>query len=211
MKWVLFDFDGTLVDSSEAFLHAWNAVAVKYHFKVAKKEHIPLLMTYTMKERAAMYQFPLYKLPIILPTMYKVYRQNMQLVTVKPHMREVIAALKEEGYRLAVLSSNDATNIELFSRTHELDQFEEILTSSKIFGKDAVIKKFLKAHNLAVEDVLYVGDETRDIIACQKVGLPVIAVTWGFDARPLLERAKPSYIVEDVHMLHATITQHFSS
>lgn len=210
MKWILFDFDGTLVDSTEAFLHAWNEVARTYQFIPAKKEDIPLLLTYTMKERAAKYQFPMYKLPIVLPLIYKTYRENMQLVTIKPTVREKIEALQTEGYRLAVLSSNAKVNIEQFLHEQQLNAFEQILTSSKLFGKDAVIKKFIKAQKVPVEHVLYVGDETRDIVACQKVGLPVAAIAWGFDARPLLEAAKPSYIVDDFEQLHDIITAHFA-
>lgn len=211
MKWILFDFDGTLVDSAEAFVHAWNEASPKYGFKPLRLEDVPSLLKYTIKERAAMYQFPMYKLPIILPGVYKTYRQNMHLITMKQHAKETIERLLEKGYRLAVLSSNDRQNIATFLQQHELEGFEEILTSSKIFGKDAVMKKFLKGQQLQCADVLYVGDELRDIVACQKVGLPVAAVSWGFDARALLQSGNPQYIVDDFASLYDTIEQHFAT
>lgn len=211
LKWILFDFDGTLVDSAAAFVHAWNEASPKYGFKPLRLEDVPSLLKYTIKERAAMYDFPMYKLPIILPGIYKTYRQNMHLITLKPNAKETIERLLQKGYRLAVLSSNDRQNITTFLEQHELEGFEEILTSSKIFGKDAVMKKFLKSQALRCEDVLYVGDELRDIVACEKVGLPIAAVSWGFDARTLLQSGNPPYIVDDFYALHDTIEQHFAS
>lgn len=207
-KWILFDFDGTLVDSAEAFLRAWNEVSTKYAFKPLRREDIPSLLKYTIKERAAMYNFPMLKLPIILPGIYKTYRQHIDLVTIKPYVREVIAKLRAEGYRLAVLSSNEKQNIESFLHAQKIEGFEEILTSSKLFGKDAVMKKFMKSKSA---HILYVGDEIRDVAACQKVGMPIVAITWGYDARSLLEAANPTYIVNDFYELEQTIKDHFAA
>ncbi|MBK7733406.1 MAG: HAD hydrolase-like protein [Bacteroidales bacterium] len=39
---------------------------------------------------------------------------------------------------------------------------------------------------LHAERIVYVGDETRDIEACQAAGIPVIAVSWGLNRRELL-------------------------
>ena len=38
-----------------------------------------------------------------------------------------------------------------------------------------------------MEDVVYVGDETRDIVAARKLGIRVAAVTWGYNSSEALE------------------------
>lgn len=44
-----------------------------------------------------------------------------------------------------------------------------------------MIKKFLKEKKLQTEEVLYVGDEQRDVVACKKIGVEIIWVGWGYD------------------------------
>ncbi|MDF2652879.1 HAD hydrolase-like protein [Pelosinus fermentans] len=40
-----------------------------------------------------------------------------------------------------------------------------------MFGKNEDIKRFLKTHKLKESEVIYVGDEARDIIAGKKSGV----------------------------------------
>ena len=53
----------------------------------------------------------------------------------------------------------------------------------------------LKAFNLKKSEVIYVGDELRDIIACKKVGIKVIWVGWGYDVEDVVKQEYPDYIV----------------
>lgn len=71
----------------------------------------------------------------------------------------------------------------------------EVLTSSKLFGKDKVLKKYMKQQNIDCNDILYVGDEVRDIIACNKVNIPFMWVSWGLDGLELIEKENPTYTV----------------
>jgi len=56
--------------------------------------------------------------------------------------------------------------------------------------------QMLAREGLAKEAVLYVGDELRDIEASRKVGLRVIAVTWGLFGKEALEALNPDAVVE---------------
>ena len=53
--------------------------------------------------------------------------------------------------------------------------FDFIDPSAKLFGKDKSIAKLLKRDKLGREDVVYVGDETRDIDGAKKAGVRAIA------------------------------------
>lgn len=209
MQVVLFDFDGTLVDSTEAFVNAWNIASTKYQFKPLQLKDVPSLLQYTIKERAAMYNFPMYKLPIIMPGIYKSYRANMELVQIKEHVLQTIERLIAKGVYVVILSSNKKENIEAFLHKHQIKGIQEILTSSKIFRKDAIMKKFIKEKKVLVTNLLYVGDEVRDIEACHKVGIPIAAVSWGYDDKNLLQQAKPTYIVNNFVELEVLLSSHF--
>lgn len=84
------------------------------------------------------------------------------------------------------------------------EQFRHLSTiGSSMLGKHKNISKILKLMALSPSDCLYVGDETRDIEACKKVGIPVAAVTWGFHSQEKLRVFNPNFLVESIEELQA--------
>ncbi|RUL49173.1 HAD-IIIA family hydrolase [Lysinibacillus antri] len=197
MKYVIFDFDGTLVDSKSALLTAWNTIADKHNFKKVKIEEIEELRKISIKERSLRYDFPLYKLPIIMPLFYQTYNKSIKEVTLIEGMKELLDELNHNGYKIAIISSNSKENIEGFMKDRGVQNISTILCSSRIFGKDKIMKKFLKEKQLGPDDVIYVGDEERDIVACKKVGIKVVWVEWGYDAFEVVQREQPDYIASE--------------
>jgi phosphoglycolate phosphatase-like HAD superfamily hydrolase len=47
-----------------------------------------------------------------------------------------------------------------------------------------------------VNDITYIGDEDRDIIAAKRLGVGVIAVSWGYNYKELLIKEKPDYLID---------------
>lgn len=195
MKHIIFDFDGTLADSTAVFASVWNTIAKKYDFKKVELEEIEALKKISLIERSKLFNFPLHKLPIILPQFYRLYQQSLQGVQLFDHIKDVLKAITDKGYTIAIISSNASDNIEAFLKMNGIDDVSEVLCSSRIFGKDKVIKKYLRDANIKRSDVFYVGDEQRDIVACKKVGIPIIWVGWGYDAIEVIESEKPDYKV----------------
>jgi phosphoglycolate phosphatase-like HAD superfamily hydrolase len=67
---------------------------------------------------------------------------------------------------------------------------------SRLLGKQRGLRRVLRQTALAAHDVLYIGDEVRDITAAQDVGLDVAAVTWGVNSRSLLAQHSPSQLID---------------
>lgn len=67
------------------------------------------------------------------------------------------------------------------------------MNSTNIMGKEKTIKKLLTSHKLNPHEVIYVGDEIRDIKACRKIGIKIICVDWGYDAIEMLKINQPDY------------------
>ncbi|SOC26155.1 phosphoglycolate phosphatase [Ureibacillus xyleni] len=197
MKYVIFDFDGTLVDSKLAILEAWNTIAEKHRFKKIDESEIDGLKKLTMNERSKRYDFPLYKLPIVMPLFYQTYKKSLNEVELFEGIKDLFGNLNRHGYNIAIISSNSQENIEAFLKKQQINNVSEILCSSRIFGKDKIIRKFLNKHQIQTSDVIYVGDEDRDIVACKKVGIKVIWVEWGYDAFEVVKNSKPDYTVSE--------------
>nr|WP_106785083.1 HAD hydrolase-like protein [Lysinibacillus timonensis] len=195
MKYIMFDFDGTLADSTDVFIQAWNMYAPKYHYDPINREGVIATKHLSIQQRAKAYHFPMHKLPIILPKVYRYFKEHVKEVTVFKGIKELLEALRKEGYQISILSSNAKENIELLLKQEGIHSVSEVLSSSRIFGKDTVIKKFLKKHKLLPNQLLYVGDELRDILACNKVNVPFMWVSWGIDGFDLVEREKPKFVV----------------
>ncbi|MCX6820719.1 MAG: HAD hydrolase-like protein, partial [Candidatus Aenigmarchaeota archaeon] len=66
---------------------------------------------------------------------------------------------------------------------------------SPLLGKARRIKAIMKKHGYGRADVVYVGDEVRDIEAARKVGVKVIAVGWGINKSRRLKAEKPDFFV----------------
>lgn len=71
-----------------------------------------------------------------------------------------------------------------------------VYSGQNIFGKDKVINRLLKEQEINKALAVYIGDETRDVEAAQKLGMKVIAVTWGFNSKKVLQTLNPDAIVE---------------
>jgi phosphoglycolate phosphatase len=195
IQYILFDFDGTLVDSKEIAVLIFNQLAEKYNFKKVDKEHIKYLRTLSIMERCRFLNLPFYKIPWIVLESRALYKSYIQKLIPFDGIKSMLEELKNMGLNLVVLSSNSESNIRTFLQKNQPDTFNTIYTSSNIFGKDAVIKRFLKAHKLNSCQVIYVGDELRDIIACRKSGVEVVWVSWGYDSIEAVRGAKPDFII----------------
>ncbi len=195
MKYVIFDFDGTLADSNHLFMKAWNLYADQYHYDRVTEEDTVTSRNLTIHERAKKYRFPMHKLPIILPKVNRYFKEHIDEVQLFEGILEMLNSIQQAGYTIVIISSNAKENIELLLKQQQVHAVSQVLTSSRLFGKDTVIKKFMKQQKLTQDDVLYVGDEIRDIIACNKVGVPFVWVSWGLDGYELIEKENPSYVV----------------
>ena len=195
MKYIIFDFDGTLADSNHLFMKAWNLYADQYHYDRVTEEDISASRNLTIHERAKKYHFPMHKLPIILPKVYRYFKEHIDEVQLFEGISEMLNDLQQTGYKIVIISSNAKENIELLLEKQRVHAVSQVLTSSRLFGKDTVIKKFMKQQKLTQDDVLYVGDEIRDILACNKVGVRFVWVSWGLDGYELIEKENPSYVV----------------
>ena len=54
----------------------------------------------------------------------------------------------------------------------------------------------LSKYELEPQDAIYIGDEVRDIKSAKKAGIPIAAVTFGFNSKEALEKESPDYLCD---------------
>ncbi len=205
VRYILFDFDGTLADSKAVFLTIFNQLAGKYNCKQLGLEDLDELRKLPLKERSRRLNFPMYKLPFFVMEVYGLYRKALHEVSLFEGISQMLEELKSRGYKLAIMSSNSELNIQAILQRHHVTSIDEVICSRHIFGKDKMLKSFLKKYRLAASEVLYIGDEHRDVVACKKSCVKIIWVSWGYDAPEVVQAANPDYSVhspaEVLHLL----------
>ncbi|MCC5911283.1 MAG: HAD-IA family hydrolase [Clostridiaceae bacterium] len=195
IKYMIFDFDGTLVDSQDIAIAAVNQLAEKYNFKRLEKKDIEYLRNLSIPERCKQLKVPMYRLPAIALEFYGVYKSLMKNLNMFDGIRELLDALHNRGYNIAIISSNAEENIREFLQENKIDYIKKIFCSNNVFGKDKMIRRFLKKYKLKNSEVMYVGDEHRDIVACKKTNVEIIWVDWGLDTVEMVKGENPDYIV----------------
>lgn len=195
MTTIIFDFDGTLADSMPLFMQAWNTYAGQFNYLPVSEKDLTASRNLTIQQRAKKYGFPMHKIPVILPKVYQYFKAHMNEVALFDGIKDMLDTLAHNGYRIVIISSNAKENIELFLKQEGIETVSQVLTSSRIFGKDTVIRKYMKQQNVAPSQLLYVGDEVRDIVACNKVAVPFAWVSWGLDGFELIEKERPKFVV----------------
>ena len=138
---------------------------------------------------------PLWKLPeMVLRVSSKL--KNNKNIKLFPGIIEMLSNLKN-NYKLGIVSSNSKENIIETLKKHNIENlFEFVYSDSSLFGKHLVLKKMCGKNKINPHEVMYVGDEDRDIIAAKKIKIKTIAVTWGFNSKEKLSRENPDYIVD---------------
>lgn len=129
-KYIVFDFDGTLVDSQNIFVPIYNQIAEKHGYKTVREEEIEHLRKLTMPERCKKLDVPLYKLPILALEFYKLYQPAIKDLVLFHGMKDVLDELHKKA---TGLPSYPLTQKSIFERFY-------IIMVSKIFKKCIVLK-----------------------------------------------------------------------
>jgi HAD superfamily hydrolase (TIGR01549 family) len=194
---LLFDFDGTLADSIELGLNIANKLAPRFGIDELSKEDFERIRSMTIPKALKMLKIPFYKLPKAIPYALLEYRHLIHELHPFDGIHDMLQELKTMGCRMALLSSNSKENLNHFLDQYDLNFFEWVEGTSGILKKHSSIRKQLKKHKLEPKNVIYVGDEIRDVIAAHKCGLRIIAVSWGFHTVDLLSSENPDFLVDN--------------
>jgi phosphoglycolate phosphatase len=195
IKVIAFDFDGTLADSFEVFVHAAElALKRKQPFTAQEVED---LRQHSMREVITLLNIKKWQLPwFVIRGMREINRQNDSILLFQD-IPEVLQSLSQSGYKLYIVSSHSKAGItKCLERYHLSEYFDQIYANVGLWGKPNALKKLQQQHNFNASECVFVGDEVRDIEAADKTGMQCIAVTWGFNTAKVLKAHNPTVIVD---------------
>ncbi|AFZ69570.1 HAD hydrolase-like protein [Deinococcus peraridilitoris] len=193
---VVFDFDGTLADSPHLVVELYNEVARKQGFGEMTPENLHLLRGLSVRERSKQLGVPMHRLPGLMVQVARAYRAVTSRVALHDGVPELLRELRGRGMRVCVLSTNNEENIRDVLRRYDLEAMvSRVYCSNRIFGKASLLRRLMHHESVPADQLVYVGDEQRDVDACREVGVQVIAVSWGVDTLTRLQDARPDWLV----------------
>lgn len=206
IKAVIFDLDGTLLDTIEDIGSTCNQILNQYNY--------PPLPTSTYKvyvgkgvKKLMVRLFKHYKIDeALFDTFMKAYYQiykTQSIVNTKAYqgIYDMLESLKTMGVSLSVLSNKPHVQVQEIIPYYFKDQPFDL-----VYGKHdgieekpnpSLLFKMMETLDLLKEEVLYVGDTLTDMETALRAGVESIGVLWGFRDREELVNAKATYIVSE--------------
>ncbi|MBQ7956846.1 MAG: HAD family hydrolase [Clostridia bacterium] len=212
-KLVIFDLDGTLLDTLEDLKDGANAMLKSKGYPERSVEEIRQFLGNGMKnlvERCLPYKVSEEEFQACYELFRTLYSANMQNKT-KPYEGVIscLEKLKEKGIKSVVVSNkNDDAVKKLCS-----DYFGKLIFAA--YGrKDEIPAKpdptmvniALKEMNVCKDECIFVGDSDTDILTARNAGIKSVGVLWGFRNEKILRTAGADCIIGKPDDLFATIS-----
>lgn len=184
-KLIIFDMDGTLVDSSHTIVNAINYVRSKINLEAMERDLI-LTQVNNPNLNPAEFFYETDAFTTDHETWFSEYytHNHEKELELYEGILELLEELKGLGYTLAI-STNAYRNSTLESLGHlnVLDYFSSIACYDDVGrGKPApdMLEKNLEDVNLEAHHAIFIGDSERDLLAANHLEMDYIMINWGF-------------------------------
>ncbi len=200
---VLFDIDGTLLDTFEFIYGAFEFALDRHGIQPLPREEISRLMGGPLEEVYAV-MVPNGNAKTLAESHRTFQSENLRLATLFPATIEVLESLKHRGMKIAAITTRSIrTSVRSLEETGIAPYFDLIISGEDVEFVKPHPEPLLKAiKSLAVkpEEAVMVGDTHADITAGKNAGVKTVAALYGFGGELLLE-LKPDYAIRDLRKL----------
>ncbi|MFX1518464.1 MAG: HAD family hydrolase [Promethearchaeota archaeon] len=200
-KAIIFDLDGTLIDSIPAHVRAYQKLAndefgihleqesILKHFGKKSRDIIKALLPAYGKD-----------LDALVKKKQSFYREAFNSVKLLLGVEKLLHAIKKKGIRRALGTSSSSRNVDFTLKKFDLE-FDVVITGEDVERGKPSPDTFLKIAqrlNLSPKDCLVIGDSVYDIIAAKKAGMKAIGVLTGSTTREEMQKVKTDAIFENL-------------
>lgn len=196
LKAIIFDLDGTLVDSARDLQDATNALLEEERLQPVDIDEIKSMIgdgAAKLVERAIVARGgDSARLPELVTRFLGIYEANAaRHTTAYPGVVDTLASLRRLGLPLAVVTNKPyAATIDILEALNLRTYFEAVIGGDTLPERKphpAPILTALERLGVAPQAALMVGDNYHDVQAARAAGVRAVAVTYGYSHKPHAE------------------------
>lgn len=202
---VIFDCDGTILNTLDDLMDSMNYILKKHNYPTRTLFEIRSFVGNglgKLVERSVLSGTDLKasqeQLDTLLTELKKYYAEhNNDKTAPYEGLYELLAALKKEGYKMAVVSNKVQEGVTALNDEYFKEYFNVAIGETpdrKRKPEPDMVNAALKALNSTPEEAVYVGDSEVDLQTAKNSGLLPIAVTWGFRDEELLRELGAKHV-----------------
>lgn len=205
---IVFDWDGTLMDSTAAIVKCIQAAARDLGLPVPDDRAASHVIGLGLQDamRVAVPQLE----PRHYPRMVERYRYHFLArdheLILFPGVREMLDDLAREGYFLAVATGKSRVGLSrALDATGLLSLFDATRCADETFSKPhpAMLQELTRELGQDLGRTVMIGDTTHDLLMAQNAGAAGIGVHYGAHPAHELQALQPVYCADSVMQLHA--------
>ncbi|CAM3703098.1 pyrophosphatase PpaX [Marinicrinis lubricantis] len=211
---VLFDLDGTILDTNELIIESFIHVMEGKMDPPLTRERLIHQMGKPLAMQMRYFSGRGEQEPVDdLIREYRAYnlRRHDELVRPFPYVKEVLQSLKDSGIRLGVVTSKiRLTSDKGLTLCGIKDYMETIVTIEDVQHAKPhpePVLEALKRMNAKPETALMVGDSPFDIESAHQAGVQAVGVAWSLKGAEVLSKYNPEYVIDDMRELLKIVQQ----
>lgn len=208
---VLFDIDGTLVDSNYLHIHAWTRAFAEVGIDAAAwRIHRCIGMDGSELVSTLSDDAPDDVQERLSELHSRYYQDSADLLKPLPGALDLLHRVQALGLQVVLATSAPEDELALLRKVLDSEEVYSAVTSSEDVDtakpEPAIVEIALKRAGVGVERAVFVGDAVWDIEACVRAELPSIGLLSGGVSRGELETAGAAAVFEDAADLLAHLT-----
>jgi len=199
---VLFDLDGTLMDSTDAIVDSWVYTFDVLGLGLLDRQRIIDTIGYPLRKQIPMFT------DHDVDECIRVYRghytaHSAPKTFLLPGAAETLAAFHERGLRMGFVTSKKREAAEMLLKHLNALHYMEVrigpLEVTKHKPDPEPVQMAMAALGVAPEETVFVGDMHFDVMAGLAAGVTTLAVTTGYQDRAGLEALAPHGVYDSLY------------
>jgi len=200
---VIFDLDGTLLNTIDDLSDSLNEVLFQYKHSTISVDEVRRFVgngARNLVRQSVPEHCSEEEVTLIFEDFKKAYKSNMQNKT-RPYngIMELLLDLNRYNYKIAIVSNKFDTAVKSLANFY----FGNLVTvaigeSNEIKRKPAPDSIFTAVQELGsdLHHAIMVGDSETDVRTAKNAGIPCVGVTWGFRSREVLRSEGADYLID---------------
>jgi phosphoglycolate phosphatase len=207
---VLWDLDGTLLDSKLSIRETMNLVLAERGLPVFTRAELDALIGHPLRDILATKTKDKEAVEAMTHRYRTAYNESGWVtVRLAEGLVDLIGVLRQRGVRMAVVTSKGQHETELLLADLGISHFFDAVVGDDdarpLKPDPAPVREALRLLGVEAADAVMVGDTTFDVGAAGGAGVACVGVLWGTHPRATLLGAGAAAVAEDAHGLERAL------